>query len=569
MKICTWNINGILPLCALSVKDLLEPSVASQELVENAAFDERPVTIPRLLTNVLECDVLCCQETKLPRRKFGPELAVFDHHDAYYSFCRSAPSQQSLRIGYSGTATFVDSRLPVHAAQDGLLGRAGAGSPSAAPIPVPNGIVYPDLASLNLATAPTALDDEGRAVLLDLGAFILINVYCPNRGDTDTRAQVKADYHSLLLHVLTILLTTHDRDVILVGDLNVSHRMIDHADPATVLADTYGTARMPDPAAAYAAANPTRAWFDAVLALGMVDAYRAMHPESPGFTCWNTQISARRADFGTRIDYILVSPRLVPRIRACDRMPHVLGSDHCPVYADLDVPDFAERLQGPVVDAASVQRPSLCARYLPELSARQQSIKEMVAAVSKKREADAAGIENGSALGGASVPGNTTASSADLASHPDPARPSPPPSRLTKRIKTDSGRSTASSGKQSTLSTFFTRPAATPTPTPSPASAGVPARPTPSNSGADPGDPHAAAATRNGSASASWATLFRPREPPKCAHGEPGVPFSVNKKGPNQGRKFWVCARPVGPKSAGLSEFRCNFFEWDNARKSK
>ncbi|KAJ3364445.1 DNA-(apurinic or apyrimidinic site) lyase 2 [Allomyces javanicus] len=363
----------------------------------HAAPDEQPVTVPRLLATVLECDVLCCQETKLPRRKIGSELAVFDHHDAYYSFCRSAPSQQSLRIGYSGTATFVDSRLPVHAAQDGLLGSAVAGSPSAVPNPASNAIVRPDLPSLNLTTAPTALDDEGRAVLLDLGAFVLINVYCPNRSGTDTRAQVKADYHALLLHVLATLLTMHDRDVILVGDLNVSHRMIDHADPATVLADTYGTSRMPDPEAAFAAANPTRAWFDAVLTLGMVDAYRAVHPESPGFTCWNTQIAARRADFGTRIDYILVSPRLVSRIRKCDRMPHVLGSDHCPVYVDLDVPSLDALLQGPTVEAASVQdRPSLCARYLPELSARQRSIKDMVVVASKKRAADVTEQENGS-----------------------------------------------------------------------------------------------------------------------------------------------------------------------------
>ncbi|KAJ3375156.1 hypothetical protein GGF31_005878 [Allomyces arbusculus] len=562
----------ILPLCALSVKDLIEPSFVSQAPTEDAAPDERAVTVPRLLADILECDVLCCQETKLPRRKIGPELAVFDHHDAYYSFCRSAPSQQSLRIGYSGTSTFVDARLPARAAQDGLLGSVGTGSPSAAPCPASISIVCPDLDSLELTTAPTALDDEGRAVLLDLGAFVLINVYCPNRGDNESRAQVKTDYHALLLHVLTTLLTTDDRDVILVGDLNVSHRMIDHADPATVLADTYGTARMLDPEAAFAAANPTRAWLDAVLALGMVDAYRAVHPGSPGFTCWNTQISARRADFGTRLDYILVSPRLVPRIRACDRMPHVLGSDHCPVYIDLDVPDLDALLQGPVVEAARVQsRPSLCARYLPELSARQRSIKEMVAVASKRRAADVTEQENGVvsvATGAGSI---ASALSADPASQPDAARPSLPPSRPLKKPKTDSARAIASGPKQSTLSTFFTRPAATSTSTftLTPVPPGPPTQPTPSNSRADPSEPRTAASTRNGSASASWATLFRPREPPKCAHGEPGVSFSVNKRGPNQGRKFWVCARPVGPKSAGLSEFRCNFFEWDNARKSK
>lgn len=44
---------------------------------------------------------------------------------------------------------------------------------------------------------------------------------------------------------------------------------------------------------------------------------------------------------------------------------------------------------------------------------------------------------------------------------------------------------------------------------------------------------------------------------PKCNHGEPAEKKRVNKAGPNQGRYFWRCARPAGPKPHG----ECNFFK--------
>ena len=38
---------------------------------------------------------------------------------------------------------------------------------------------------------------------------------------------------------------------------------------------------------------------------------------------------------GTRIDYILVTPGLMPWIERADILPEVVGSDHCPVFVDL------------------------------------------------------------------------------------------------------------------------------------------------------------------------------------------------------------------------------------------
>lgn len=50
---------------------------------------------------------------------------------------------------------------------------------------------------------------------------------------------------------------------------------------------------------------------------------------------WNQKIGGRESNYGSRIDYILVTPGLMPWIKHGDIEPTIKGSDHCPVYVDL------------------------------------------------------------------------------------------------------------------------------------------------------------------------------------------------------------------------------------------
>lgn len=72
---------------------------------------------------------------------------------------------------------------------------------------------------------------------------------------------------------------------------------------------------------------------------------------------------------------------------------------------------------------------------------------------------------------------------------------------------------------------------------------------------------------------AAWSHLLAPLQPPLCTvHREPAKEFTVNKAGPNKGKKFFVCARPVGPgydrgKAERLREevdwkWKCDYFKW-------
>ena len=63
----------------------------------------------------------------------------------------------------------------------------------------------------------------------------------------------------------------------------------------------------------------------------------------------------------------------------------------------------------------------------------------------------------------------------------------------------------------------------------------------------------------------SWQTLFRKPAAPLCeSHEEPCKSMQTRKKGENQGRSFWMCARPLGPsgtKEKG-TQWRCPTFIW-------
>ncbi|KAI7508526.1 hypothetical protein KC364_g47 [Hortaea werneckii] len=65
----------------------------------------------------------------------------------------------------------------------------------------------------------------------------------------------------------------------------------------------------------------------------------------------------------------------------------------------------------------------------------------------------------------------------------------------------------------------------------------------------------------------SWSSLFSRPVAPLCeGHKEPCKTMQTKKKGSNQGRSFWMCARPLGPsgnKEKG-TQWRCPTFIWSS-----
>lgn len=106
----------------------------------------------------------------------------------------------------------------------------------------------------------------------------------------------------------------------------------------------------------------------------------------PSFTGWNTKLDARASNYGSRIDYILVTSGLLPWIADSDIQPDVFGSDHCPVWVDLKESIVNEQGETLVLrdlmnlpSGAGTEPPDpprFATRFWDEFSGKQRSLKD-------------------------------------------------------------------------------------------------------------------------------------------------------------------------------------------------
>ncbi|PAA65673.1 hypothetical protein BOX15_Mlig030827g2, partial [Macrostomum lignano] len=215
VHLLTWNINGIRSL-------------------------------PRPFAEVLPslgADIVCLQETKVTRDQLDSSLVHVDGFNAFFAFCR-------VRGGYSGVAVYCSDRLRPLRAGDSLLGAGGPDDSVGS---------WPDGPGLSAAVgcdddpaARVALDSEGRCLLIEFPTsdgrgLVLITVYCPNADPSnEARMQFKMRYHRLL-RLRADCLIRSGKHVIIAGDLNVSHRLIDHCETAEALPISGGDGELTQP----------------------------------------------------------------------------------------------------------------------------------------------------------------------------------------------------------------------------------------------------------------------------------------------------------------------------------
>ena len=126
--------------------------------------------------------------------------------------------------------------------------------------------------------------------------------------------------HSLFLKAFRAYLQTLDAEkgVILCGDLNVAHNEIDLKNPAS----NHKNAGFSD---------EERGKFTELLAAGFADTFRTLYPDTVQYSWWSYMFKARERNAGWRIDYFVVSERLMERVEDSFILDQVTGSDHCPV----------------------------------------------------------------------------------------------------------------------------------------------------------------------------------------------------------------------------------------------
>jgi exodeoxyribonuclease-3 len=113
------------------------------------------------------------------------------------------------------------------------------------------------------------------------------------------------------------------KGVIACGDVNTAHTEIDIARP-----------KENEKTPGFLAVE--REWVSKLIAHGYHDTFRIFVAESGHYTWWDMRVGARARNLGWRIDYFFVSDDLRGRVKSATILPHILGSDHCPITLELD-----------------------------------------------------------------------------------------------------------------------------------------------------------------------------------------------------------------------------------------
>ncbi len=225
----------------------------------------------------IDADFFCLQETKLQEGQtdFAP-----DGYSSYWNYAE--------KKGYSGVAIF--SRHT--------------------PLSVTKGIGIP------------GHDNEGRVLTLEFAQFYLVTVYTPNSQDGLRRLDYRGEWdEAFRAYVMSL---DKAKPVIICGDLNVAHKEIDLKNPKTNRKNPGFT-------------DAERNAFTRLLDSGFVDTFRHFFPDTAdAYTWWSSRFRAREKNAGWRIDYFLISSRLLPELKSARILNYITGSDHCPVEIIID-----------------------------------------------------------------------------------------------------------------------------------------------------------------------------------------------------------------------------------------
>jgi exodeoxyribonuclease-3 len=175
-----------------------------------------------------------------------------------------------------------------------------------------------------------AADDQSRYLEAAVQGIIVGCLYLPN-GNPQPGPKFTyklAWFERLIAHARGLHDTGHP--VALVGDYNV---VPTDRDIYNFKSSSWRQNALLQP-------EPRRC-YDRLLAQGWTDALRTRHPEQAMFTFWDYLRGAWQRDAGLRIDHLLLSPALAPRLvdAGVDRWVRAVpdASDHAPAWVTLTV----------------------------------------------------------------------------------------------------------------------------------------------------------------------------------------------------------------------------------------
>lgn len=228
-------------------------------------------------------DVVCLQELKSPQEKF-PSAAI--EEVGYGSIWLGQKS-------WNGVAILQRGALPIETRR----GLPGAGA-----------------------------DGQSRYIEAAIDGLLVGCLYMPNGNPAPgPKFDYKLDWFRRF-NAYAASLLAHDIPVVLAGDYNVMPTDLDVYKPERWRDDALFRPEV-------------RAAFHDLMEQGWTDALRSLHPGERIYTFWDYFRNAFARDAGLRIDHLLLSPAVAPRLKSAQVDNFVRGwektSDHAPTWIEL------------------------------------------------------------------------------------------------------------------------------------------------------------------------------------------------------------------------------------------
>ncbi|KAF9025816.1 hypothetical protein BDZ89DRAFT_953468 [Hymenopellis radicata] len=172
---------------------------------------------------------------------------------------------------------------------------------------------------------------KGRIVTLEFPSCYLVATYVPNAGTGLKTLDVKKEWNVHFTRYIRDL--DKKKPVIWTGDLNVAPTEIDLANPKANWNKTPGYTEA-ETTAFKEILNPPE---EADAEHKFVDVWRKLHPDDKHYTYWSYRFNCRYKGIGWRLDFFVLSERLVERVKMCEIRSEIWGaSDHCPLVMEID-----------------------------------------------------------------------------------------------------------------------------------------------------------------------------------------------------------------------------------------
>ena len=228
----------------------------------------------------MKTDVICLQETKAQDDEV---IKALENINGYHLYAYSAEKK-----GYAGTSILTKSK------------------PKA----------------VRLGIGIEEHDREGRVIALEFENYFLVTVYTPNSGSGLKRLEYRQQWDADFLAYLKEL--EKKKPLVIGGDLNVAHKAIDLARPQANYNKSAGYMQEEIDG------------MDNLVGADFNDTFRHKNPDKMKYSWWSFRAGARKRNVGWRIDYWFVSAGLADKVKNADILNEVMGSDHCPVFLDLE-----------------------------------------------------------------------------------------------------------------------------------------------------------------------------------------------------------------------------------------